>query len=145
MWEQLLHGASKIIMSEIDCIWENKNSWVNTGEWEKQIHLTPLVDNCNFFWPCCMTCGILVPQPGTEQQVLKVKMQNPNHWTSREFSNTDSILFLLAVLSLHSVPGLSCPMACGSLVPWPGVKLAFPPLEGRFLTTGPPRKSPLYS
>ena len=30
-------------------------------------------------------------------------------------------------------------MACGILVPQPGIK---PALEGRFLTTGPPEKSP---
>ena len=38
--------------------------------------------------------------------------------------------------------GLSCPVACGILVPWPGMEPAFPALEGRFLTTGPPGKSP---
>ena len=33
-------------------------------------------------------------------------------------------------------------MACGILVPQPGIKPASPALEGRFLTTGPPEKSP---
>jgi len=37
--------------------------------------------------------------------------------------------------------GLSCPAACGILVPYPGVKPASPALEVRFLTTGPPGKS----
>ena len=37
------------------------------------------------FWPCCTTCGILVPQPGTEPELLAVKAQSPNHWTAREF------------------------------------------------------------
>ena len=38
--------------------------------------------------------------------------------------------------------GLSCPAACGILVPGPGIKLTSPTLESRFLITGPSRKSP---
>ena len=37
--------------------------------------------------------------------------------------------------------GFSCPVACGILVPQPGIKPTSPPLEGKFLTTGPPGKS----
>ena len=37
---------------------------------------------------------------------------------------------------------LGCPMAGGTLVPRLGIKPMSPALEGRFLTTGPPRKSP---
>ena len=40
---------------------------------------------------------------------------------------------------------LSCPVACGILVPQPGIKPMSPALQGRFLTTGPPGKSPLLS
>ena len=36
---------------------------------------------------------------------------------------------------------LSCPVACGILVPGPGIEPVSPALEGRFLTTGPPGKS----
>ena len=36
---------------------------------------------------------------------------------------------------------LSWPAACGILVPRPGIELASPAVEGRFLTTGPPGKS----
>ena len=36
--------------------------------------------------------------------------------------------------------GLSCPAACGILVPRSGIKSESPALEGRFLTTGPPGK-----
>ena len=36
----------------------------------------------------------------------------------------------------------SCPLTCGILVPWPGIEHASPALEGWFLTTGPPGKSP---
>ena len=37
--------------------------------------------------------------------------------------------------------GLSCPRACGVLVPQPGIEPTFPALEGGFLTTGPPGES----
>ena len=36
---------------------------------------------------------------------------------------------------------LSCPTACGILVPRPGIEPASPALEGRLLTTAPPGKS----
>ena len=36
---------------------------------------------------------------------------------------------------------LSCPVACGILVPWPGIKPTSPILEGRFLTIVPTGKS----
>ena len=39
--------------------------------------------------------------------------------------------------------GLSCPKACGILSPGPGMEPASSALEGRFLTTGPPRKMSL--
>ena len=39
--------------------------------------------------------------------------------------------------------GLSCPVACGIFVPSPGIEPTPPALEGRFLTTGPPGKSPI--
>ena len=37
-----------------------------------------------------------------------------------------------------------CPVACGILVPQPGIKLVSPALEGGFLTTEPPGKSPNF-
>ena len=43
--------------------------------------------------------------------------------------------------SVAATRRLSCPVACGILVPWPGIKPVSPALEGRFLTTGPPGKS----
>ena len=36
--------------------------------------------------------------------------------------------------------GLSCPAACGILVPLPGIKLTSPEMQDGFLTTGPPGK-----
>ena len=40
--------------------------------------------------------------------------------------------------SLVVVHGLSCPVACGILVPRPGIEPESPPLASGFLTTGPP-------
>ena len=38
-----------------------------------------------FFWPnCCMACGSLVPQPGSEPMSPASEMQNHSHWTTRE-------------------------------------------------------------
>ena len=42
------------------------------------------------------------------------------------------------------VHGLSCPVACGILVPRPGIEPLSPSLEGGFLTSGPPGKSLLF-
>ena len=44
--------------------------------------------------------------------------------------------------SLAVVRRLSCPAACGILVPQPGLEPASPALQDGFLTTGPPGKSP---
>ena len=52
----------------------------------------------------------------------------------------DFFFFFLAAL------GLCCSMmfslSCGILVPQPGIKPASPALEGKFLITGPPGRSP---
>ena len=58
------------------------------------------------------------------------------------------LLAALGFLLCHAgssivVLGFSCPMACGILVPQPGIKLVSPQLQSRFLTTGPLGKSPI--
>ena len=40
---------------------------------------------------------------------------------------------------------LNCPEACEILVAPPGIQLVYPASEGRFLTIGPPGKSPVES
>ena len=40
-----------------------------------------------------------------------------------------------------AVRGLTCPTACGILLPWPGIQSETPALEDGFLTTGPPGES----
>ena len=44
--------------------------------------------------------------------------------------------------SVGAARRLSYPAACGIVVPPPGIEPMSPALEGRFLTTGPPGKSP---
>ena len=36
------------------------------------------------FWPCCVACGILVPQPGSEPTAPALETWGLNHWTARE-------------------------------------------------------------
>jgi len=49
-----------------------------------------------------------------------------------------------AQASLAGAHGLSYSGACGILVPRPGIKPVSPALQGGFLTTGPPGKSPQF-
>ena len=42
-----------------------------------------------FFWPCHVTFGILVPQPGIEPVPPAVEAQSLNHWTAREVPRTE--------------------------------------------------------
>ena len=51
------------------------------------------------------------------------------------------VLSLRRVSSVVVARGLSCPVACGILVPQPGIKPTSPALEGGFFTTGSPGKS----
>ena len=46
--------------------------------------------------------------------------------------------------SIVVVCGLSCPSACGILVPQPGIQVASTALQDGFSTTGPPGKSPHF-
>ena len=48
---------------------------------------------------------------------------------------------LRLVSSVVVVHWLNCPVACGILVPRPGIEPTSPALEGGFFTTGPPGKS----
>ena len=57
------------------------------------------------------------------------------------FSCSKGSLLQLVNFSLVVTPGLSCPSACGILVPQPGIEPASSALQGGFLTTGSPGKS----
>ena len=50
-------------------------------------------------------------------------------------------VFVWCIVCLLAAHRLSCSMACGILVPWPGTEPMSPALPGRLLTTGPPGKS----
>ena len=52
-------------------------------------------------------------------------------------------LFIWLHCVLVVTHGLSCPTVPGILVPWPGIKPASLALARRFLTAGPPGKSPI--
>ena len=82
-----------------------------------------------FFWlhwgVCCSTCGALF---SAECRLLVL-------WHTGFFS-------LQCASSLVAMHGFCCPMACGILVPPPGIEPMSPTLQGRFLTTGPPGKCP---
>ena len=65
-------------------------------------------------------------------------VQAPGHVGSSCGTQT---LLLRHASSVVVVCGLSCPAACGILVPRTGIEPASPALEGRFFTTGPPGKS----
>ena len=58
----------------------------------------------------------------------------------RDFSNCN-LQALEHAGSVVVTGGLSCPAACGILVPQPGIKPASAELKGRFLTSGQPGKS----
>ena len=70
------------------------------------------------------------------RSVLDLHCDMQNLWRQRMDSSCGARASVLKVL------GLSCSLACGILVSWPGIKPASPTLEGRFFTTGPPGKSP---
>ena len=53
-------------------------------------------------------------------------------------------LELRCIGSIAAAYALSCPALCGILVPWAGIVPISPALEGKFLTSGPPRKSQYF-
>ena len=116
--------------------------------------------------PCDYSCLRLTLQGnGAVSSSVKnccLLSSSPAFWTSWIFFGTAPLSILWCpFLWLHwvwvSAHGIFCwasvrllsvvadrlrgPSACGILLPWPGIKLASPALEGTFLTTGPPGKS----
>ena len=53
-------------------------------------------------------------------------------------------LFVWCTGSVVVAHRLRSPAACGILIPQPGIRPLPPALQGRFLTTGPSGKSPLF-
>ena len=63
------------------------------------------------------------------------------HWMGSFQYDTQTLLVSTGSVVATCQP--SCPAARGILVPWPGIELKSPALQGRFLTTGPSGKSPI--
>ena len=61
-----------------------------------------------FFWPYHVAGGILVPKPGIEPGPTIVKMQNPNHWTAREFPRVVSLFCVLRSVLFLELNILKC-------------------------------------
>ena len=59
------------------------------------------------------------------------------HIAIEHYTEAQSVEKIVAVHRVSScVTWLSCSVACGVLVPWPGTELTSPALQGKFLTTG---------
>ena len=89
-----------------------------------------------------------IPREGNGKGWWVVPSSSPPSTPSLTPSTSFQLLFLKNIYLFIWLPwllvaarGLSCPVACGILVPWPGIEPTSPALEGRFLTTGPPGKS----
>ena len=103
------------------------------------------------------SCGIIITL--TEKNCLKNSLKNIHIylliWMHRvlvaahrifsascgTFSCTAQSLQLWCVGSVVVTCGLCCSVACGILVPQPGIESMYPALQNGFLTTGPPGKS----
>ena len=101
-----------------------------------------LLSSCGAQAPDCV--GSVVAAHG----LSSCGVQAPKHMGSVVVVHWFSSCGMWALEHVGSVVAahrLSCPTACGILVPPPGIEPASPALEGGFLTTGPPGKSPVIS
>ena len=112
-WLRVIHSAWR----EVDIMWDIESIY-------KTFLIYSFLCLCRVFssstWALdCIMCDLLL-QP-TDSLVVTCGL--PSTWP---------FVFL--------VHGLSCPAACGILVPGPGIKPEYLALAGGFLTTGPPGK-----
>ena len=56
-----------------------------------------------FFWLHHVACGILVPQPGIEPVPPAAEARSLNHWTAREFSKNEILLFATPWMGLGGI------------------------------------------
>ena len=97
-----------------------------------------LLSNCGAWAPEHMGSGV------AERRLSSCGARAPERAGSVDAERRLSSCGVWALEHMGSVVaarGLSCPMACGILVPRPGIEPMSPALEGGFLTTGPPGKS----
>lgn len=60
-----------------------------------------------YFWLCCVTRGILFPQPGMEPMPPALKVRSLNHWiTTSKSLSFDSKLLKTSVLQIDGLGGV---------------------------------------
>ena len=107
------------------------------------------------FWTLHLLCLWDLPGLCTANlSCVRGGQEVPGHWDPRSslwfsissLKNIDLFIWLCQGLSCSTwnLSLLSCPIACGILVPWPGTEPECPALEGVFLTTGPLGKCPSF-
>ena len=82
--------------------------------------------------------------PGTCFPMTQTSRRQEPLVIKKKKKKTQLFIYLVCPVSVV-VHGLSCPLACGILVPQRGIKPASSTLEGAFSITGPPGKVPKLS
>ena len=102
------------------------------GSWD--LHCGVSLSSCDVSLSSCgvdlSSCGVSLSSCGADLSSCGVCLSS-------------CLQALESVGSVVTVHRLSCPAACGILVPWSGMEPTFFSLEGRFLTTGP-QGSPFF-
>ena len=101
-------------------------------------HVLCSISSCDVHEPrhvgCCGQAWV------TEQRVLSIQCL----FFLKHYVGCSKIFIYLAVWGLSCSPEAQLPsVACGILLPWPGIKPVSPELEGRVSTTRSSGKSPI--
>ena len=64
------------------------------GNWNQEWERDVLFFFFKNYWPCCVACGNLVPQPGIKPEPSAAETWNPNHWTTTEVPEISYSLYL---------------------------------------------------
>ena len=111
------------------CIWSLRDSppiQAATQHWA----LWPIVKTSVFIW----LCWVLVV-------ALRIFVALCRSFSGGLWHSSCNAWALDHVVPVVAAYQFSCSVACGILVPQPGIEPMSPALQGRFLTTGPPGKS----
>ena len=73
---------------------------------------------------------------------VRSQLYHARSFTAVHGFSSSGVQASVVVVAHSALYGLSCPSACGILVPQPGIEPMSPELQDEFLSTGPPRKSP---
>ena len=96
---------------------------------------------CNIWDLFIAACGLFVVMRGLLSSCGTWAPEHPGSVVAACGLSSCDMWALEPVGSVVVACRLSCPMACGILVPQPGIEPVSPALVGGFLTTGPPGKS----